>query len=38
MRDSYIRFFSEGYISKEQCFEFGLKETIYAPYEKVEQE
>ena len=38
MRDSYIRFFSEGYISKEQFFEFGLKETIYAPYGKVELE
>ncbi len=38
MRDSYIKFFSEGYISKEQFFEFGLKETIYAPYDKAEQE
>jgi len=38
MRDSYIRFFSEGYISKEQFFEFGLKETIYSPYEKAEKE
>ncbi len=38
MRDSYIRFFSEGYISKEQFFDLGLKETIYAPYEKVEEE
>jgi len=38
MRDSYIRFFSKGYISKEQFFEFGLKETIYAPYEKAESE
>jgi hypothetical protein len=38
MRDSYIRFFSEGYITKEQFFEFGLKETIYPPYEKVEKE
>lgn len=38
MRDSYIRFFSEGYITKEQFFEFGLKETIYSPYEKVERE
>jgi hypothetical protein len=37
MRDSYIKFFSEGYISKEQFFEFGLKETIYAPYEKAER-
>ncbi len=38
MRDSYIRFFSEGYISKDQFFEFGLKETIYAPYEKAKRE
>lgn len=38
MRDSYIRFFSEGYISKDQFFEFGLKETIYSPYEKAEIE
>ncbi len=38
MRDSYIKFFSEGYISKEQFFEFGLKETIYAPYDKAESE
>lgn len=29
---------SEGYISKEQFFEFGLKETIYAPIEKAERE
>jgi len=38
MRDSYIRFFSKGYISKEQFFEFGLKETVYTPYEKAEIE
>ncbi len=38
MRDSYIRFFSEDYISKDQFFEFGLKETIYSPYEKAESE
>ena len=38
MRDSYIRFFSEGYISKEQFFKFGLKETIYAPIEKAKRE
>ena len=38
MRDSYLRFFSEGYISKEQFFEFGLKETIYSPADKAEQE
>jgi len=31
MRDSYERFFSEGYISKEQFFDFGIRETIYAP-------
>jgi hypothetical protein len=38
MRDAYIRFFAEGYISKEQFFDFGLKETIYIPYEKAESE
>lgn len=38
MRDSYIKFFSEGYISKEQFFEFGLKETIYAPIDQAERE
>jgi len=38
MRDSYLRFFSQGYISKNQFFEFGLKETIYSPYEKAEKE
>ena len=38
MRDSYIRFFSEGYISKEQFFEFGLKETVYAPIDEAERE
>jgi hypothetical protein len=38
MRDSYIRFFSEGYISKEQFFEFGLKETIYVPFDQAERE
>lgn len=37
MRDSYIRFFSECSITKEHFFEFGLKETIYAPYDKAEQ-
>lgn len=36
MRDSYERFFSQGYISKEQFFEFGLQETIYAPLDKSE--
>jgi len=34
MRDSYMKFFSEGYISKEQFFEFGLKETIYVDFNK----
>lgn len=38
MRDSYIRFFSKDYISKEQFFEFGLKETIYSPYEEAKTE
>lgn len=38
MRDSYIKFFSEGYISKEIFFEFGLRETIYAPFEQAEME
>jgi hypothetical protein len=38
MRDSYLRFFEEGYISKEQFFEFGLKEIIYSPYDKAEVE
>jgi len=38
MRDSYMEFFSEGYISKDQFFDFGLKKTIYAPFEKVEVE
>jgi len=36
MRDSYERFFSQGYISKDQFFEFGLSETIYAPLNKAE--
>ncbi|MGP5121210.1 hypothetical protein ACTXJF_14260 [Psychrobacter alimentarius] len=38
MRDAYIRFFAEGYISKENFFDFGLKETIYSPYDKAEIE
>jgi len=38
MRDSYQRFFSQGLITKEQFFEFGLSETIYAPLEKAEHE
>ena len=33
MRDSYERFFSECHITKEQFFDFGLRETIYAPLE-----
>lgn len=36
MRDSYERFFLQGYITKEQFFEFGLRETIYAPLDKAE--
>jgi hypothetical protein len=36
MRDSYKRFFSQGYISKEQFFEFGLQDTIYSPLDKSE--
>ncbi len=38
MRDSYERFFAEGYISKEQFFDFGLRETIFSPYDKAEAE
>jgi hypothetical protein len=34
MRDSYERFFSKGYLTKKQFFEFGLKETIYSPMDK----
>ena len=33
MRDSYERFFSKFHITKEQFFDFGLQETIYAPPE-----
>ncbi len=33
MRDSYERFFSKFHITKEQFFDFGLQETIYAPLE-----
>lgn len=36
MRDAYERFFSGGYIRKEEFFEFGVSETIYAPYEVAE--
>jgi len=38
MRDSYQQFFSKGFISKEQFFEFGLQETIYIPLDKAELE
>jgi hypothetical protein len=38
MRDSYKRFFSEGHITKEQFFDFGLKETIYASKTKAGEE
>lgn len=37
MRDSYERFFSESYISKEQFFDFGIRETIYAPLDKAKE-
>lgn len=37
MRDSYERFFSKGYISKEQFFDFGICETIYAPLDKAKE-
>ena len=37
MRDSYERFFSEGYISKEQFFDFGIRETIYPPIKKAKE-
>jgi hypothetical protein len=37
MRDSYERFFSTGYISKEQFFEFGLKETIFSPIDRANE-
>jgi len=33
-----MELFSEGYISKDQFFDFGLKKTIYAPLEKAESE
>ena len=33
MRDSYERFFSKFHITKEQFFDFGRQETIYAPPE-----
>lgn len=34
MRDAYERFFSKFNISKEQFFDFGIHETIYAPRDK----
>jgi len=37
MRDSYLKFFSKGYISKEQFFEFGLSETIYVNFSTASQ-
>lgn len=37
MRDSYLNFFSKGYISKEQFFEFGLSETIYVDFDVASQ-
>ena len=33
MRDSYQRFFDEGHISKDQLFDFGMRETIYADHD-----
>jgi hypothetical protein len=38
MHCSYEKFFSTGYISKEQFFDFGLKETIYAPLDRAREE
>lgn len=37
MRDSYLNFFSKGYISKQQFFEFGLSETIYVDFNVASQ-
>lgn len=37
MLDSYKNFLSK-YVSKEDFFDFGLTETIYIPYAKVEEE
>ena len=37
MRDSYLNFFSKGYISKEQFFDFGLSETIYVDFSTASQ-
>lgn len=37
MHDAYERFFARGDITKQQFFEFGLSETIYAPQDKAEQ-
>ena len=36
MKDSYEIFFAEFNISKEQLFNFWLKETIYSPIDKAE--
>ncbi len=38
MRDAYEQFFAKGYITKQQFFEFGHSETIYAPMDKAEHE
>jgi hypothetical protein len=38
MRDSYLEFFSKGYLTKEQFFEFGLESLILSPLENAEQE
>ena len=38
MRDAYKLFFDEFDISKEKFFEFGLRETIYCPFDKAEKE
>jgi len=37
MRDSYARFFSEGFITKEQFFKFGLEDVIFAPIKGSEE-
>lgn len=38
MRDSYISFLSEFKISEAQFFEFGLKNTIYIPFDKAKED
>ena len=37
LRDSYKRFFSKFNLSKEQFFNFGIRETIYAPIDKAQE-